>query len=100
MEQTNTNVTIKLKNDVEVKATLTYRRLYQLQQREPKLYEQYVKAQSQDTPSELDILLIIYVGYKCAENEAEYSFEEFMDLFPDNRVVLQSTFVQLVYPKN
>ena len=90
---------MKLTNGNEVGKSLTYRQLYELEKSNPELAEDYFKIQRKDDLNELDFIRVIYIAY-CSEEKNPMSYEEFLDVVPSNRAVIQQAYIDLLYPKN
>ncbi|WP_302626812.1 hypothetical protein [uncultured Eubacterium sp.] len=95
----NTYTSIQLTNEKQEKLTLTYGKLYKLQQKEKDLVERFLQIEEQDKVNELEMAFVIYVAFRCA-NDVKTSFEEFADMIPPNRSYLIEKYTELVFPKN
>ena len=97
----STEKTLKLKDGREIKLTLNYGRLYKLQSENPDLVNEYFEIQAKTEPlNELEILKVIYVAYLCANNNADMTYEEFLNKVPENRVTILNLYNELLFPKN
>ena len=96
----NTEKILKLVDGTKAKLTLTYGKLYKLQNKNPEIVEEYLEIQKKDSLNEFEILKTIYVAYLCADNDNNISFEEFLNKVPSNRRTMMEIYVDLLYPKN
>lgn len=79
----NTTYDFELADGSIVKLTLAFYALYQLRNKHKSLYERYNKimtSMNKNNTDILDMVTIVYVGYMCANMEAEnlLSEEEFL----------------------
>lgn len=88
-----------LTNGKEVGTSLTYKELYQLEQKTPELANDYFKIQRKDELTELDFIRVIYIAYFVKEKNP-MDYEDFLDLVPSNRATIQQAYLDLMYPKN
>lgn len=90
---------MKLTDGTEISTSLKWSLLYKLEQTNPQAFEKYRQAVSkmERTPNEIAAVEIIYTGYLCANlgiNDV-YSFDEFLDLLPDDHVEIINEYVAL-----
>lgn len=91
---------ITLLNGEKFEASLTYRKLYVLQCKRPKDYEEYNKVSMNGTQTELDYLRLLYTAYLCNSCNSEVlSFDEFLDNLEFNRNNLRIAGQMLSAPK-
>lgn len=85
-----------LNNGKDVPLSLKWRDLYQLEQKDPQAFESYTAAvkKMETKPTELAAVRVLYTGYLCA-NEDPVTFEEFLDLLPDDHVTVLSEYTLL-----
>lgn len=91
--------------DGPVRLSLRMRALYLLWQDDPEAWEEYNRITTEGaTLGELDTARVLYTAYRCycldAGEAAEHaSFEEFLDVMPDDRPAMSEAFRKLLAPK-
>lgn len=97
----NTVKKMKLQNAKEINLTLTYGKLYRLQNTNQEAVDIYNELQAQERGlNEFEILRILYTAFLCADNDIEMSYEEFLDNVVSNRMEILKMYNELMYPKN
>lgn len=91
--------------DGPVRLSLRMRALYQLWQEEPEVWSEYNRITTKgSTNGEIDTARILYTAYRCfcldADEDVIYTtFEEFLDVMPDDRQAMYEAFRNLMSPK-
>lgn len=98
--QKNTFIDFKFDDGESVKMTLTFYAIYQLKNRNKKLYDEYNKVMTNGIKEELDMITILYTAYLCANTEETMSFEDFIIKCGSNRRKVRETVAVLQNPKN
>ena len=85
-----------LNDEREIRLSLRWKDLYLLEQRDPLAFDAYTVAvrAMERKPNELAAVRILYTGYLCA-NDDPMSYEEFLDLLPDDHVTVLSEYTKL-----
>lgn len=96
----NTYIDFKFDDGESVKMTLTFYAIYQLKNRNKKLYDEYNKVMTNGIKEELDMITILYTAYLCANTEETMSFEDFIIKCGSNRRKVRETVAVLQNPKN
>ena len=96
----NTFTEFKFDDGESVKMTLTFYAIYQLKNRNKKLYDEYNKVMTNGIKEELDMITILYTAYLCANTEETMSFEDFIIKCGSNRRKVRETVAVLQNPKN
>ena len=103
MEKTlNTIIQFEMADGQKVEMTLNYWALYQLRgkETETETYDEYNKIMARGVKEELDMTVILYTGYLCANlNKQCMGYEEFLQRCPTNRAVVRATVGALTTPK-
>lgn len=100
--QKNSFIDFELSNGEVVKLTLTFGKLRLMKSVNNRLYERYNDVVFGKSNDFLDIALIIYVAYWCANfghGEKMYDEDSFIDLVPMDMVELQRVQKQLTNAK-
>ncbi len=94
VEPKNTYTMLEFENGEEVKLSLAYYLLYQLKPKEKDLYDRYNKIMTKGPAEELDMVVVLYTGYRCAnlDSQTVYSELEFMMLLGDDREKVAEAF--------
>lgn len=96
----NTITEFEMADGSKVNMTLNYWALYQLKPKKTKTYDDYNKIMSRGVKEELDMTVILYTAYLCANLDREcMSYEEFLQNCPTNRAVIRATIGALTAPK-
>lgn len=93
---------LELNNGDMVRLTLNFGSLYKLRMKNKDLYDKYNAVQKKEKKNieELDLTVLIYVAYVCAniDNGDIFSYEEFLDLMPCDREILGHVVTMLLTP--
>lgn len=93
---------LELNNGDTVSLTLNFGRLYKLRMKNRDLYERYNNTQRKGKKEfdELDLTVIIYTAYVCANIDSEnlFTYEEFLELMPCDRKILGACITALIAP--
>ena len=98
----NTCIEMELEDGQKVQLTLAFYRLYQLKAKNKDLYSHYNKIMTKGPEEELDMIVILYTAYLCANIEHVedcMSELEFMKLVPSNRKVIREIEEELIASK-
>lgn len=98
----NTYQDFTLLNNETVKLTLTFGKLNILKSVNNLLYSRYNKILYGKSEDVLDMVIIVYVAYWCAnygKDKDIYSEEQFIDLVPFNLNEIKRVFSALTQPK-
>lgn len=98
VEPKNTYTLIELDNGESVKLSLAYYLLYQLKPKNKDLYDRYNKIMTKGPTEELDMVVVLYAAYVCAniESQSLYTEIEFMMLLGDDREKVSAAFMSLM----
>lgn len=97
----NTCIDFKFEDGDSVKMTLTFYALYLLKTKNKKIYDEYNKIAANGVKEELDLILILYTAYLCANMDEDcISFEEFIIKCGSGRKKIRETVAILQSPKN
>ncbi len=97
----NTFYNLQLLDGRTVKLTLNYARLYALRSKNKAAYDKYVKTKNSlddKNIDEFDLVYIIYTAYLCANPDASESFEEFLEVVPNDDFIIGQLLVNLIAP--
>lgn len=98
---TNTYIDYKFEDGDSVKMTLTFYAVYLLKNKNKKIYDEYNKIMAGGVKEELDLIVILYTAYLCANLDSEcMSFEEFIIKCGSGRKKVRETVAILQSPKN
>lgn len=96
----NTITEFEMADGTKVNMTLNYWALYQLKSKKTKTYDEYNEIMSRGVKEELDMTVILYTAYLCANLDSKWmSYEEFLQNLPMNRAVVRATVGALTTPK-
>lgn len=98
----NTNITYEFFDGDTVEMTLSFYKLYQLRAKRPRLYERYSKTMAKKENDDLDLIVILYTAYACANLDNLDNLmteEEFMIKCGSDRRTANNIATQLLYPK-
>lgn len=96
----NTITIFEMADGSVVNMTLNYFALYQLKGKKNKTYDEYNEIMSRGVKEELDLTVILYTAYLCANLESEcMTYEDFLRILPMNRAVIRATVGELTTPK-
>lgn len=96
----NTITELEMADGTKVNLTLNYWALYQLKPKGNKIYDEYNEIMRRGTKEELDMTVILYTAYLCANLDKEcVSYEAFLQNLPTSRTVVRSTVRSLTEPK-
>ena len=99
--QLNTTIDYKFEDGDSAKMTLTFYAVYLLKNKNKKIYDEYNKVMSGGVKEEIDLIIILYTAYLCANLDAEcMSFEAFIIKCGSNRRKVRETVAILQSPKN
>lgn len=97
----NTFLDFKFEDGETTKMTLTFYAVYQLKNKNKKVYDEYNKVMAGGVKEELDLITVLYAAYLCAHLDEEcMSFEEFLIKCGSNRRRVRETVAALQSPKN
>ena len=97
----NTFIDFKFEDGDSVKMTLTFYAVYMLKNKNKKIYDEYNKIMAVGVKEEIDLIIILYAAYLCANSDTEcMSFEEFIIKCGSNRKRVRETVAILQSPKN
>lgn len=96
----NTITEFELSDGTKVNMTLNYWALYQLKPKDNKIYDEYNRVMTTGTKKDLDMTVILYTAYLCANLDSEcMKYEEFLKKCPVNRAIIRATVGALTMPK-
>lgn len=99
--QKNTYIDYKFEDGDSVKMTLTFYAVYLLKNKNKKIYDEYNKIMAGGVKEEIDLIVILYAAYLCANLDAEcMPFEEFIIKCGSGRRKVRETVAILQSPKN
>lgn len=97
----NTCIDFKFEDGESVKMTLTFYAVYQLKNKNKKIYDEYNKVMAGGVKEELDLITILYAAYLCANLDTEcMTYEEFLIKCGSGRRKVRETVAVLQSPKN
>lgn len=97
----NTFYTFTFEDGDSVQMTLTFYAVYQLKNKNKKLYDDYNKVMAVGVKEEIDLIIILYTAYLCANFDAEcMSFDEFIVKCGSGRKKVREAVAILQSPKN
>lgn len=99
----NTTITFKFCDGTTAEMTLTFYMLYQLKNKNKGLYKRYCQIMSNSskgTYDELDMIVILYVAYLCANPANPMSEKEFIIKCGSDRKAVANAITALTKPKN
>lgn len=101
MEQPlNTITEMKMSDGTTVAMTLNYWKLYLLKEKKKKIYEKYNEVMLKGMKEELDMTVVLYTAYLCANQEKQcMEYEEFLQKCPENRNIIRTKVGELTTPK-
>lgn len=100
----NTTIDFELCDGTKVPLTLTFYALYQLRSKNAFLYKRYneiMNKMSKNNYDEIEMCLILYTAYMCANSDKEnvLSEEEFIMMLGGDRTALGKAVQELTSPK-
>lgn len=98
----NTFYEFKFEDGDSVKLTLAFYYLYQLKAKNKAIYDKYNSVMTKGATEELDMIVILYAAYLCAninEFESCMSYEEFMMKCGSDRYAIKQASEALIKPK-
>lgn len=99
----NTYYEFKFEDGDSVQMTLAFYALYQLKAKNKAIYEEYNKIMTKGATEELDMIVVLYAAYLCA-NVDDVSgcmkLDEFMMKCGSDRFAIKEAMEALVKPKN
>lgn len=96
----NTLYEFKFEDGDSVQMTLTFFAVYQLKKRNKKVYDEYNKIMAVGVEEEIDLIVILYAAYLCANEDASLSFEDFIAKCGSSRRKVREAVAALQNPKN
>lgn len=87
-----------LENGEKIELSLTFLDAYRLRERYPDLYKEYNLIVMNGVNDEIDYMRIIYTAYVCRNLDKFMDFEEFLGVFPPNRMLVVQLAGSLLYP--
>ena len=99
-KELNTITEFELSDGTKVNMTLNYWALYQLKPKDNKIYDEYNRVMITGTKKDLDMTVILYTTYLCANLDSDcMKYEEFLQKCPVNRAIIRATVGALTMPK-
>lgn len=96
----STIIEFEMTDGTKVNMSLNFYLLYQLKNKNEATYGEYTKIMSAGTKDEIEMIVVLYTAYLCANLESEcMSFEDFLMNCPVNRSTIRATVNRLISPK-
>lgn len=88
---------MKLINGEVVKMNITFAGLMKIRKEQPEVYKEFIQIlQGKEFDPVMDTMNLIYVGYLCANKDANYSKDDFLNMIPFDLEVINTMASELM----